>query len=112
MVIATPGRLCDYLDRRLIDLSAAATVVLDEADRMLDMGFLPALRIILDKVPAKRQTMLFSATMEQSVAGLVAAPCTIRCESRWRRAHKRPAGSISSATKSRRAPSSISSSTY
>src|SRR5277367_353177 len=73
VVIATPGRLCDYLERRLIDLSGAATVVLDEADRMLDMGFLPALRIILDKLPAKRHTMLFSATMEQSVAGLVAS---------------------------------------
>ena len=73
VAIATPGRLCDYLERRLIDLSGAATVVLDEADRMLDMGFLPALRIILDKLPAKRQTMLFSATMEQSVAGLVAS---------------------------------------
>ena len=71
VVIATPGRLCDYLDRRLIDLSGAATVVLDEADRMLDMGFLPSLRTILEKLPAKRQTMLFSATMEQSVAGLV-----------------------------------------
>ena len=71
VVIATPGRLCDYLDRRLIDLSGTATVVLDEADRMLDMGFLPSLRIILEKLPAKRQTMLFSATMEQSVAGLV-----------------------------------------
>src|SRR3954470_20097561 len=73
VVIATPGRLCDYLDRRLIDLSGTATVVLDEADRMLDMGFLPSLRTILDKLPAKRQTMLFSATMEQSVAGLVAS---------------------------------------
>src|SRR6185312_16218988 len=71
VVIATPGRLCDYLERRLIDLSVAATVVLDEADRMLDMGFLPSLRMILDHLPAKRQTMLFSATMEQSVAGLV-----------------------------------------
>lgn len=73
VVIATPGRLCDYLDRRLIDLSRAATVVLDEADRMLDMGFLPDLRIILSKLPAKRQTMLFSATMDPSVAGLVAS---------------------------------------
>src|SRR6185437_7997861 len=73
VVIATPGRLCDYLDRRLIDLSHSATVVLDEADRMLDMGFLPSLRIIFDKLPAKRQTMLFSATMQQSVAGLVAS---------------------------------------
>ncbi|MBL8214875.1 MAG: DEAD/DEAH box helicase [Bryobacterales bacterium] len=73
VVIATPGRLCDYLDRRLVDLSKATTVVLDEADRMLDMGFLPSLRTIFDKVPLKRQTMLFSATMEQSVAGLVAS---------------------------------------
>jgi ATP-dependent RNA helicase RhlE len=73
VVIATPGRLCDYLDRRLIDLSRAATVVLDEADRMLDMGFLPDLRIIMDRLPAKRQTMLFSATMDSSVAGLVAS---------------------------------------
>ena len=73
VVIATPGRLCDYLDRRLVDLSAATTVVLDEADRMLDMGFLPSLRIIFEKLPVKRQTMLFSATMEQSVAGLVAS---------------------------------------
>jgi ATP-dependent RNA helicase RhlE len=73
VVIATPGRLCDYLDRRLIDLSGAASVVLDEADRMLDMGFLPSLRIIFDKLPSKRQTMLFSATLGQSVAGLVAS---------------------------------------
>jgi ATP-dependent RNA helicase RhlE len=73
VVIATPGRLCDYLDRRLINLSRAATVVLDEADRMLDMGFLPDLRIILDNLPAKRQTMLFSATMDPSVAGLVSS---------------------------------------
>src|SRR5262249_8116797 len=73
VVIATPGRLCDYIERRLIDLSRATTVVLDEADRMLHMGFLPSLRTIFAKVPAKRQTLLFSATMEQSVAGLVAS---------------------------------------
>jgi ATP-dependent RNA helicase RhlE len=73
VVIATPGRLCDYLDRRLIDLSAAATIVLDEADRMLDMGFLPDLRVILDALPRKRHTMLFSATLGPSVAGLVSS---------------------------------------
>src|SRR5580658_9671506 len=70
VVIATPGRLCDYLQRRLINLSGARTVVLDEADRMLDMGFLPSLRTILQELPAKRQTMLFSATIERSVAYL------------------------------------------
>jgi ATP-dependent RNA helicase RhlE len=73
VVIATPGRLCDYLERRLVDLSRTGTVVIDEADRMLDMGFLPSLRIIFDHLPVKRHTMLFSATMEQSVAGLVAS---------------------------------------
>jgi len=73
VVIATPGRLCDYLDRRLVDLSGAHTVVLDEADRMLDMGFLPSLTAILQELPAKRQTMLFSATIERSVAHLVAS---------------------------------------
>ena len=76
VVIATPGRLCDYLDRRLIDLSRAVTVVLDEADRMLDMGFLPDLRFIMEQLPAKRHTMLFSATMDPSVAGLVASYVT------------------------------------
>jgi len=73
VAIATPGRLCDYLERRLIDLSRTATVVLDEADRMLDLGFLPDLRFIMEKLPAKRHTMLFSATMVPSVAGLVAS---------------------------------------
>lgn len=73
VVIATPGRLCDYLERRLVDLSRATMVVLDEADRMLDMGFLPDLRSIMDELPSKRQTMLFSATMDPSVAGLVAS---------------------------------------
>ncbi len=74
VVIATPGRLCDYLERRMNQmLSRAGMVVLDEADRMLDMGFLPSLRTILDEVPVKRQTMLFSATMERSVAHLVAS---------------------------------------
>ena len=71
VVIATPGRLCDYLERRLIDFSGTTTVVLDEADRMLDMGFLPSLQTILRELPAKRQTMLFSATIERSVAHLV-----------------------------------------
>lgn len=73
VVIATPGRLCDYLDRGLVDLSRTTKVVLDEADRMLDMGFLPDLRMIMDELPSKRHTMLFSATMDASVAGLVSS---------------------------------------
>jgi ATP-dependent RNA helicase RhlE len=73
VLIATPGRLCDFLDRRLVNLGGVQFFVLDEADRMLDMGFLPSLRIILKAVPASRQTLLFSATIEKSVAHLVDA---------------------------------------
>jgi ATP-dependent RNA helicase RhlE len=71
IVIATPGRLQDFITRRLADLSQIKILVLDEADRMLDMGFLPAIRRILAILPARRQTLCFSATMEQSVASLV-----------------------------------------
>ncbi len=70
-IIATPGRLQDFIDRGLADLRGVKMLVLDEADRMLDMGFLPAIRRILAKLPARRQTLCFSATMEQSVAHLV-----------------------------------------
>ena len=73
IVIATPGRLCDFLDRKLIKLGNVAVLVLDEADRMLDMGFLPALKKILAHVPQHRQTLLFSATIEKSVAHLISA---------------------------------------
>jgi ATP-dependent RNA helicase RhlE len=71
VVIATPGRLEDYLERRLVRLSGLHTLVLDEADRMLDMGFLPAIRRIVATLPKDRQTMCFSATLEKSVAHLV-----------------------------------------
>ncbi len=71
VLIATPGRLSDFLDRRLANLGGVQLFVLDEADRMLDMGFLPALRAILKTVPASRQTLLFSATIEKSVAHLI-----------------------------------------
>ena len=71
VLIATPGRLCDFLSRQLVDLGAVRMLVLDEADRMLDMGFLPTVRRILATAPADRQTMLFSATIESSVRHLV-----------------------------------------
>ncbi len=71
LVVATPGRLEDYLDRRLVSLSGVKTLVLDEADRMLDMGFLPAIRRIVSVLPKERQTLCFSATMEAAVAQLV-----------------------------------------
>jgi len=71
LVIATPGRLQDLMTRKFADVRHIKILVLDEADRMLDMGFLPAIRRILGVLPQKRQTLCFSATMEQSVAGLV-----------------------------------------
>jgi ATP-dependent RNA helicase RhlE len=71
LVIATPGRLQDLMTRKFADLSRVKMLVLDEADRMLDMGFLPAIRRIMVTLPKERQTLCFSATMEQSVVGLV-----------------------------------------
>ena len=71
VVIATPGRLYDYLSRDLVSLRDVRIAVLDEADRMLDMGFLPTVRRILDAAPEERQTLLFSATIESSVKHLV-----------------------------------------
>ena len=67
IVIATPGRLLDHLENGAIDLSRVETFVLDEADRMLDMGFLPAIRQIIGCLPAHRQTLLFSATMSPAI---------------------------------------------
>ena len=82
VVIATPGRLYDYLSRRLVDLSAARILVLDEADRMLDMGFLPTITRIMQAMPKERQTLFFSATIETSVKHLVEShvPNAVRAE--------------------------------
>jgi ATP-dependent RNA helicase RhlE len=71
VIIATPGRLSDFLERKIVSLSQVRTFVLDEADRMLDMGFLPTIRTITKALPVTRQTLLFSATIEQSVAHLI-----------------------------------------
>ena len=70
VLVATPGRLEDLIEQRSVDLSQVHIAVVDEADRMADMGFLPAVRRILDRTAKRRQTMLFSATLDGDVAAL------------------------------------------
>lgn len=70
ILVATPGRLLDFMDTGLVDLHSVQILVLDEADRMLDMGFLPDVSRIVGATPGERQTVMFSATMEQEVRKL------------------------------------------
>jgi ATP-dependent RNA helicase RhlE len=72
IIVATPGRLLDHMQRRTIDLRHIEVLVIDEADRMFDMGFIDDVRKIIAAVPAKRQTMLFSATIPPEVKALAA----------------------------------------
>ncbi len=72
VIIATPGRLIDHMEQKTVDLSKTTILVLDEADRMLDMGFAPQINRILDNVPSDRQTMLFSATMPTEIVSIAA----------------------------------------
>ena len=71
LLIATPGRLLDHVSRKQAPLKNIQTIVLDEADRMLDMGFLPDVRRILSELPAKRQNLFFSATMPDDIEALI-----------------------------------------
>jgi len=84
VIVATPGRLHDLMERRFVSLADVRVLVLDEADRMLDMGFKPQVDRILRSVPANRQTMLFSATFDRAVAELARAytvtPTHVRAE--------------------------------
>ncbi len=70
LLVATPGRLLDLVEQRALDLSGVEHFVLDEADRMLDMGFIPAIKRILKLMPAKRQNLMFSATYSEDIRGL------------------------------------------
>ena len=73
ILVATPGRLIDLMNQGYVDLGSVETFVLDEADRMLDMGFLPDVRRIIAKLPERRQTLLFSATMPDAIERFAAA---------------------------------------
>ncbi len=70
IIIATPGRLIDHMEQKTVNLATVKVLVLDEADRMLDMGFAPQLKRILQEVPTERQTMLFSATMPDAIVSI------------------------------------------
>jgi ATP-dependent RNA helicase RhlE len=82
IVVACPGRLMDHIRGETIDLSGVDYLILDEADRMLDMGFMPDIKAIIAELPAERQTMLFSATMPEEIAALTKSylkePRTVR----------------------------------
>jgi ATP-dependent RNA helicase RhlE len=71
VLVATPGRLLDLIEHKAVDLSHVETFVLDEADRMLDMGFIPAIRRIISMLPKERQNLLFSATFSKEIEQLV-----------------------------------------
>ena len=72
ILVATPGRLLDLMNQGFIDLSRVEIFVLDEADRMLDMGFIPDIKRVVKELPVKRQTLLFSATLDKTILGLAA----------------------------------------
>lgn len=85
VLVATPGRLLDLCGQRALFLDAVNAVVLDEADRMLDMGFLPDIRKVLDRLPARRQSLFFSATLSPEIADLAkrfirTKPVTVRID--------------------------------
>ena len=95
IVVACPGRLLDHINHHTINLSHLEVLVLDEADRMFDMGFLPDIRKIIRKVPAKRQTLLFSATMPDNIRRLadqiLLKPVTVQVN------HRAPANTVAHA---------------
>jgi ATP-dependent RNA helicase RhlE len=91
VVVATPGRLLDHMNNRVGNMNSLRTLVLDEADQMFDMGFLPDLKRIISRLPAKRQTLLFSATMPPEVARLTQSvlhdPVTVAIGPQGKAAH-------------------------
>ncbi len=85
IIVATPGRMLDYIERQAVDLSGIELLVLDEADRLLDMGFMPQVRRIVSKLSRDRQTLMFSATINMQVENIAREflinPVTVRVNS-------------------------------
>jgi ATP-dependent RNA helicase RhlE len=95
IIVACPGRLLDHIRQGTVDLSRVEVLVIDEADRMLDMGFIPDVKGIIRRLPAKRQTLLFSATMPEDIRGLsrdfMTDPAIVQLN------HSKPADTVSHA---------------
>ena len=91
IIVATPGRLIDFMDQGMLNFSKLTTLVLDEADRMLDMGFLPAIKRIVKVIPTERQTLFFSATMsaeiERIATPMLKDPVYVEVSPRGKAAH-------------------------
>jgi superfamily II DNA/RNA helicase len=83
IIIGTPGRIIDHLRQRTLDLHSVNILILDEADRMLDMGFAPQVNQILGAVPKDRQTMLFSATMPENIVRIATRHMKLPLQSAW-----------------------------
>jgi ATP-dependent RNA helicase RhlE len=85
VIVATPGRLLDHMQRRTIDLSGIEQLILDEADRLMDMGFMPQVRRVVSKLPTNRQTLMFSATIDRRIEQIgsefLRAPSVVRSSS-------------------------------
>ena len=86
ILIATPGRLLDHIEQKSVNLGQVQILVLDEADRMLDMGFMPDIKRIISLLPAKRQNLLFSATFSDEIKRLAGGISPIRLRLKWRAA--------------------------
>ena len=82
MLVATPGRLLDHMGEGTITLATTEILVLDEADQMMDLGFIRPLRQIVAKLPSRRQTLFFSATMPQEIGSSPVRRCASRSRSR------------------------------
>jgi len=99
--VACPGRLEDLIERRDVSLQDVSIAVVDEADRMADMGFLPAVRRILDQAAADRQVLLFSATLDGEVDVLVRPVPDEPCASRGRASTEASSGEVRTCSGSR-----------